>query len=133
MERIAFKTEQETASMHIITIVTLLFLPGTFIAVRLFQWVPMVIIGGLFKVQEFAEVASPSILTRFQTFFQSGIIQLKQLNDPNVDWAVLDPAMVLFARICFPMMAGIFLVWFCIYTWVRKRSKNRPHDNDSNV
>lgn len=35
MEEIAYKTEKETISMHIITFVTLSFLPGTFIAVRL--------------------------------------------------------------------------------------------------
>lgn len=32
METIGYKTAQETASMHIITIVTLIFLPGTFVA-----------------------------------------------------------------------------------------------------
>lgn len=32
MESIAHKTEQETTSMHVITTVTLLFLPGTFVA-----------------------------------------------------------------------------------------------------
>ncbi|CAM1509883.1 Fc.00g002180.m01.CDS01 [Cosmosporella sp. VM-42] len=32
MERIAYKTEKETISMHIITSVTLAFLPGTFVA-----------------------------------------------------------------------------------------------------
>jgi hypothetical protein len=35
METIAYKTAQETASMHIITIVTLIFLPGTFVAVSI--------------------------------------------------------------------------------------------------
>lgn len=33
MRKIADKTERETASMHIITLVTLIFLPGTFVAV----------------------------------------------------------------------------------------------------
>ncbi|KAF5254506.1 hypothetical protein FANTH_764 [Fusarium anthophilum] len=32
MERIAHKTEQETISMHVVTCVTLAFLPGTFVA-----------------------------------------------------------------------------------------------------
>ncbi|KAF5983769.1 serine threonine kinase [Fusarium coicis] len=32
MERIAYKTEKETISMHVITCVTLAFLPGTFVA-----------------------------------------------------------------------------------------------------
>lgn len=35
METIGYKTAQETASMHIITIVTLIFLPGTFVAVSI--------------------------------------------------------------------------------------------------
>ena len=34
MQEIAFKTKQETVSMRIITLVTLFFLPGTFISVR---------------------------------------------------------------------------------------------------
>jgi hypothetical protein len=33
MEQIAYKTEKETISMHVITCVTLAFLPGTFVAV----------------------------------------------------------------------------------------------------
>jgi len=35
MQIIANKTKLETASMHVITIVTLLFLPATFVAVSL--------------------------------------------------------------------------------------------------
>lgn len=34
MQRLADKTSRETASMHIITGVTLIFLPATFVAVR---------------------------------------------------------------------------------------------------
>jgi len=34
MHRIATKTEQETISMHVITVFTLIFLPGTFVCVR---------------------------------------------------------------------------------------------------
>lgn len=37
MERIAHKTEQETISMHVVTFVTLAFLPGTFVAVSLLR------------------------------------------------------------------------------------------------
>ncbi|KAF7552111.1 hypothetical protein G7Z17_g4548 [Cylindrodendrum hubeiense] len=40
MQEIANKTEQETESMHIITFVTLAFLPGTFVASGLFEWQP---------------------------------------------------------------------------------------------
>jgi hypothetical protein len=34
MEDIALKTEEETVSMRIVTYVTLVFLPGTFVSVR---------------------------------------------------------------------------------------------------
>ncbi|KAI1031121.1 hypothetical protein LB504_000075 [Fusarium proliferatum] len=37
MERIAHKTEQETISMHVVTCVTLAFLPGTFVASGLIE------------------------------------------------------------------------------------------------
>jgi len=39
MHEIAIKTKQETLSMHVITIFTLIFLPGTFIAVSLWSFV----------------------------------------------------------------------------------------------
>jgi Mg2+ and Co2+ transporter CorA len=38
MHEIAKKTKQETVSMKIITVVTLFFLPGTFISVSLFAF-----------------------------------------------------------------------------------------------
>ncbi len=41
MHDIAVKTKQETLSMHVITIFTLIFLPGTFIAVSLFFPCPL--------------------------------------------------------------------------------------------
>jgi hypothetical protein len=34
MHRLAVETKQETVSMRVITLVTLFFLPGTFVAVR---------------------------------------------------------------------------------------------------
>lgn len=36
MSAMALATQKDTASMRIITIVTMLFLPGTFVAVRMF-------------------------------------------------------------------------------------------------
>lgn len=38
MRQIALKTEKETIFMRIITVVTLFFLPGTFVAVRCFLY-----------------------------------------------------------------------------------------------
>jgi hypothetical protein len=46
MHKIAVKTEKETVSMRIITLVTLFFLPGTFISVSLdFLFLELLLIG----------------------------------------------------------------------------------------
>jgi hypothetical protein len=50
MFELAKKTQQETASMKIITLVTLFFLPGTFISVRTIHGLPCVKVSSLTKV-----------------------------------------------------------------------------------
>lgn len=65
--RIAEKTERETSSMHIITLVTLVFLPGTFVAVRY----------GLPQIWQ--------LLTDQQTLFGSGLYQWDQ-NNPEMEF-----------------------------------------------
>ena len=35
MEKIAEQTQKETVSMRVITVITLIFLPGTFVSVRM--------------------------------------------------------------------------------------------------
>ena len=46
MHKIAVKTEKETVSMRIITLVTLFFLPGTFVSVSLdFLFSEVLLIG----------------------------------------------------------------------------------------
>ena len=42
MESIARKTQRETVSMHTITVVTLVFLPATFLAVRPSRFLPSI-------------------------------------------------------------------------------------------
>ncbi|KAJ9425963.1 hypothetical protein QL093DRAFT_2256044 [Fusarium oxysporum] len=65
MERIAHKTEQETISMHVVTCVTLAFLPGTFLA-AFFQ-------SGLVKINESSDGIGGSVV------FHAGAFKLFSL------------------------------------------------------
>ena len=106
--RIAEKTERETASMHIITLVTLVFLPGTFMAVR-------------YGLRAGSDIR---LLTRSQTLFGSGLFQWNQ-NDPDMSFPIWKQEYFnLFAEICFPLMASVILIWYVTYK--RSVQKRRP-------
>ncbi|KAK0673582.1 hypothetical protein QBC41DRAFT_311100 [Cercophora samala] len=113
MHTIAEKTEKETASMHIITLVTLVFLPGTFVAVRiglpaLLAWI------------------SATILTFNQTFFGSGLFQWDQENPLTSTPIWKGDFFVLFAKICSPLMVATILFWLLAYCcWPRWRAYRR--------
>jgi hypothetical protein len=49
MHQIAQKTKQETVSMRVITLVTLFFLPGTFISVRYLLFILSLVLGILIR------------------------------------------------------------------------------------
>ncbi|KAI4601653.1 hypothetical protein KJ359_011784 [Pestalotiopsis sp. 9143b] len=74
MEEIAGITEKETASMHIITLVTLVFLPGTFIASFLqsgvFQWKDQASLENawLFRIPVFEMFIAICLVMMFLTF-----------------------------------------------------------------
>ncbi|KAI8625924.1 hypothetical protein F5Y19DRAFT_235588 [Xylariaceae sp. FL1651] len=111
MEGIAGKTERETSSMHTITLVTLLFLPGTFVAVR-------------YALSEICKATNRSLtITNFQTFLGAGFYEWPNGNDvssiPSFPvWRL--GYFALFAEISFPLMALTILVWLgpSIWRWV---------------
>ncbi|KAI3328772.1 hypothetical protein F4824DRAFT_482588 [Ustulina deusta] len=70
MESIAGRTEKETSSMHIITLVTLLFLPGTFVAVR-------------YALPKIHKEVNRHLTTNNQTFLGAGFYQWPDSNDAN--------------------------------------------------
>jgi len=112
MHKIAEKTENDTASMHIITLVALVFLPGTFVAVR--YGVPSA--GRL-----------TAALTLDQTFLNSGLYQWDQgLEAGMPTWK--PEFFSLFAKICFPMMAITLLIWLAAYWWWSSRQRKRAAD-----
>lgn len=117
MHKVAERTERETASMHIITLVTLIFLPGTFIAVRL--GMPTL------KLRKFTDH-----LTFDQTFLGSGMFQWDQ-NQPEAMPTWKPEFFALFAKVCFPFMAVIGLIWICAYWWTtRHGGKKHTEIND---
>jgi len=116
---IAAKTERETASMHVITLVTLIFLPGTFVAVRFFR-------RDALAAMLFLTPRDPT-----QTVFGSGLFQWDQ-NHPEMPFPMWKQEYFnLFAKICFPMMFGIILFWCVYYAWITWRDqRDRVKDDE---
>lgn len=129
MHTIAEKTERETALMHIITVVTLVFLPGTFVAVS--------VAGLLFLIPPLPLRASNKLaegsLTSVQTFLGSGLFQWAQ-NDSTMQFPIWRPEFfALFAKVCFPLMGATILVWLVAYFWSNLRAmcwRQRRSDRD---
>jgi len=109
MEKIAHNTEQETISMHIITFVMLIFLPGTFIAV------------GLFHLER--EVSY--LTSREQTLLQSGIFQWKDLDTGGATWLFKTDAFGMFAVSSLVITFVTCIVCLAVYRCLRRRSRRR--------
>lgn len=96
--------------MHVITFVTLVFLPPTFVAVRL-AW-PFI-----------RQLLSD--LTFDQTFFQSGLVSWPNWDAGNdgtqIGLQFNRRGFKLFCIICIPMMFITGMVWFFIYKCLKKR------------
>ncbi|KAI2621256.1 hypothetical protein GGR54DRAFT_94494 [Hypoxylon sp. NC1633] len=104
MHDIAVRTEQETVSMHVITVFTLIFLPGTFIAV--WTLVPRL---------------RRHILTWCQTLFSSGVIHWDDDGSLGTDWVLRQGGLRLFFSISLPMMVIIVTAWLLLYLYMRRK------------
>ncbi len=114
MERLAYKTEQETVSMHVITCVTLAYLPGTFVAVSLSRSLTR----GLARA-----------LTSRQSFFQSGLLQWQAAaTTEETSMYFNSHGFVLFSEITFPLMAATFVIWWLFYRWLEKRARRKAEE-----
>ncbi|KAI0420958.1 hypothetical protein F5X98DRAFT_312738 [Xylaria grammica] len=114
MESIAGRTEKETSSMHIITLVTLVFLPGTFVAVR-------------YALPKLRKEVNRHLTANNQTFLGAGFYQWPDGDD--VDQIPNSPIwkpeyFFLFAKISFPLMALtlLFWAWPHLMRWISRRS-----------
>ncbi|KAK4231947.1 hypothetical protein QBC38DRAFT_178135 [Podospora fimiseda] len=121
---IAEKAKKETSSIHFITVVTLLFLPGTFIAVRL-GLPPLPLIFNL--------------LTCSQTIFGSGLFQWNDNDDPEGRIPIWKgDHFDLFMKWCGGLMALTFSIWIlwafvrprCQARWRAYRQRQKPVDEE---
>jgi hypothetical protein len=107
MEELTEKTKHETVSIHVITFLTLVFLPGTFVAVRL----------GLLSNLKF------QILTAGKTFFGSGVIDFengKSTSDWGY-WTIRRAALRLFCAVFLPLTFAVLGLWALAYFQARRR------------
>ena len=120
MNGIARNTEKDTASMHVITFFALVFLPGTFLGVR-------------YYCRSLLESESlPSLLTNSQSFFSTPIFDGKA-EDGSSAWSFNGKLFVLFAEICFPMMAVTLIFWALWTCRVKRRSRKGPEAKGDDI
>jgi hypothetical protein len=121
MHDLATKTKKETVSMHSITVLTLCFLPGTFVAVRY----------GLAFLRR-RNFMSSRALTGSQTFFSTGILKFDGDDSPTVSiaagrtlggWTLRPNALKLFLAICLPLMAFVLALWGFAYLLARRQQR----------
>jgi hypothetical protein len=102
MHEIAHQTKMEAANMRIITLVTLFFLPGTFVSVS--------------TVRNFE---SDSELTEKKTLMSTPIVHY-----PDDHRIINRDALFLFLAMALPLLVVTVVVWLALY-WHKKRSEER--------
>jgi hypothetical protein len=124
MHILAQKTTQETVSMRIITLVTLFFLPGTFISVSLLS-----MLKNLKSVSHFRpfRFLAPQRLTfqPHQTIMSTDIVKFQTDSAGNTQEVFHLGALRLFLTICLPMMLLTFIAWYGVYWWVNRIDKKK--------
>ncbi|TVY55321.1 hypothetical protein LCER1_G003907 [Lachnellula cervina] len=102
MHQIAQKTKEETVSMRIITLVTLFFLPGTFISVSL-----------LFEYLLTLRLNTKTIMSTDIIHFQA---------ESNTYGKIFQlGALELYLAITIPLMVVTFAAWYLVYRWLNRR------------
>jgi hypothetical protein len=107
MHTIAHETKMEAANMRIITLVTLFFLPGTFVSVS----VALCLVAAL-------------RLTPVETLMSTPIIHY--LDDQQV---INRDALNLFLAVALPLLAITILTWYGLYRWHRFKTRSALSQN----
>jgi hypothetical protein len=117
MESIARRTERETVSMHTITVVTLLFLPATFLGVSHCDLASSV------------SLEDRSDADKKQTFFQSGVFQWAERQEIAGDWFFRTDVFGLFMAICVPMTVFTLCFWLVMNTLARMKARRKVSED----
>jgi hypothetical protein len=117
MHGIAERTKQDTISMHAITILTLFFLPGTFVAVSFgTPYIQRLLLGAL---------------TLGQAFFSANILDFSETPTGGAgDWTTRRAALQLFLEICIPLMAIVMGAWCVAYFRARHKAREAGWADD---
>ncbi|KAK8041731.1 hypothetical protein PG993_006254 [Apiospora rasikravindrae] len=112
MHTIAERTERDTSSMHFITFLTLVFLPGTFLGVRLFSALSS-------SYSHDATIDPSRALTLNQSIFSTPIFGDADEGSGKT-WALNSDLLFLFLKICLPMMTVIVGFWILYRKYMRR-------------
>lgn len=107
MHTIAHETKMEAANMRIITLVTLFFLPGTFVSVSLV----LLLVAALG-------------LTPLETLMSTPIVHY-----PDPQKIVNLDALNLFLAIALPLLAVTIITWYALYRWHRIKARKARLQN----
>jgi len=112
MHILAVKTKQETVSMRVITLVTLFFLPGTFISVS--------------HTPDLSLSQRPfhQLIPALQTIMSTDIIKFPTTVESGTVFQL--GAFQLYMAITVPMMALTFASWWIVYWFVNRRQESKP-------
>jgi hypothetical protein len=115
MNALTQKTKQETVSMRIITLVTLFFLPGTFISVCLFSLT-------YFVRSHLLSSQIVFLLTKQQTIMSTDTLQFSKIpNTKDYDEEYSSAALKRYMSVTLPLMALTFLPWWVLCWWVDRK------------
>jgi len=127
MNELAQKTTQETVSMRIITLVTLFFLPGTFISVGSC----LILIA---KKSTFWHTFCYRLLIVCQTIMSTDIVRFESSSGGPGPEVFEADALKLYAYISIPMMVLTFAAWYLIYkweTWKAEKKKRKALEKEA--
>lgn len=114
MHEIAKKTQQETVSMKIITLVTLFFLPGTFISVRFFY--------NSFYTSTTSDRLANRKISCLKTIMSTDILKFQD-NSKNFQ----SKALIYYLIITIPIMIITFGAWWVMYVWVKRGEEKKAY------
>lgn len=117
MHLLAVKTKQETVSMRVITLVTLFFLPGTFISVRY-----LLSMYRLVSIRPF-QLLNLETDSQFQTVMSTDIVKFPSIQESGKVFQL--EALQLFLAITLPLMAVTFIAWWVVYWCVNRRQDRK--------
>lgn len=115
MNDLARKTKQETVSMKVITLVTLFFLPGTFMS------------ASILSRDHFAHLANTEAK---QTIMSTDIIRFQEVNG-KTDRTFQSGALKLYLAITLPMMFLTFAGWWIFYKRVDRDTNNMAQKDEN--